>query len=217
MIEKIKNNKNTLKVFLIIGLTFGFQTSCYFFGQMSFGRAVLVDVWIDRITPFIPEFVFVYLFWFIMVPAVPFVVYLYDKEKFYRYMVTMAMSAVMGFFIFTFYPITIPRYGGAIRGIANPVLSFVYWFDKPASCMPSFHVGTCIMFVLATMFNKKIPKWFYYTVFILSVLVILSTLFIKQHIVYDAAAALITVGISWFIAKKFKLDDKLRKLVKDVE
>ena len=73
-----------------------------------------------------------------------------------------------------------------------------YASDKPLNAFPSLHVG---MSTLATLFVYRKRKKLGLAVLPVTVLIILSTVFIKQHVLLDVAGGLVLAGLVYWLGQ----------------
>lgn len=86
------------------------------------------------------------------------------------------------------------------------------------NCLPSIHCLYSFLFIFAVLDTKSnSPKWMKIFIITLSILVVLSTLFIKQHIVYDVIAAFAIGVVTWIIIDKCQLYKKINLLDKTIK
>jgi membrane-associated phospholipid phosphatase len=160
----------------------------------------IVHMVLDNYIPFVEYFVIPYLLWFayVSIPLVYF--FLYNKEDFKK----MCMFLFTGMTIFLIISTVYPN-GSYIRPIVFPrdniftdLVKMVYASDTPTNLFPSIHVynsvGTHLALKHSDAFRNR--KLLLHGSRILSILIILSTLFIKQHSVFDVLTGL---GLSVFM------------------
>lgn len=156
----------------------------------------------DNNLPFISQFVYFYILWYPMLIVVPFIVSLYDKEIFNRYLKVYAIAVLCSLLIFLIYPTTIIRGDIIVNNISTYIVSLVYYFDNPVlNCFPSIHVVGCVLFIISMLEVKNVPYLFKGSITILSILTILSTLFLKQHVIYDVIISIVMVSVIWIAIK----------------
>ena len=203
--------RNRKPLFYIIGLIL-VQAFSYFCVKITPFKTVVLSSKIDDAIPFIPFFTYFYVFWYLMLLLVPLLLYKKDKKTFNRYVVTVFTCLIICALVFFFYPTMIIR--PEIKGFmpSSLILRIIYFFDSPAmNCMPSIHCLICFMFIYTMIGNKKINKKMKLFIEIMSILIIFSTFFIKQHVILDAVSALFLSSIVYFIVIKLNLGKLLDK------
>lgn len=162
----------------------------------------MLDTPLDHMIPFIPPFVLAYYFWFGyhvwgMLPA--FIDS--DESEYYR----IALSLFSGMTVFIIVSIIFPN-GQALRpahlgrDIFSRMVGAVYASDTPTNIMPSIHVYNALMVNTAICRRSKShhPALSVLSVFC-CVMIILSTLFIKQHTIADIIGSFIMYIIFYYI------------------
>lgn len=78
---------------------------------------------------------------------------------------------------------------------------WLYSIDAADNLFPSIHCLVSWFCFLAVKGQKKIPIWYKAVSFILAVLVFLSTLFTKQHVIVDVAGGIFLAQGCFWIGK----------------
>ncbi len=92
----------------------------------------------------------------------------------------------------------------------------VYRFDAADNLFPSIHCLESYVLLRTVLWLEKAPKWYKYFTVPASVLVMMSTVFMKQHVVVDIIAAIVVVEIGILAAKKI-YKRKTKILTKETE
>lgn len=186
------------RIILLLLLILAF-TPYFLINHQTSGNVYSLGIFIDEATPFVPAFILIYITAFLLV-AMP---YFLIKEKEYLRKVTLIYVLVLFFsyLIFLIFPVKMlrPSVGG---GFFAGIVSLVYSIDKVNNCFPSLHVAMSFLAgIICFRYDRKY-EWF----LIWAVLVIVSTLFVKQHYFLDLVAGLAVgmVGYWGFV----KLIDK---------
>lgn len=148
---------------------------------------------IDDYIPFIEYFIVPYLLWFVFIAAVIGYFFFTDKRGFYR--LTAFLITGMTFFLIlcTVFPngLNLRPTEFARENIFVDLVRYVYATDTPTNVLPSIHVfnsiGVCIAIGHSGALKKH--RTIQYASYLLSLLIILSTVFLKQHSVTDVIAA----------------------------
>jgi len=111
----------------------------------------------------------------------------------FKYLIcTMLLGAILSHITFIVYPSMTIRPIIEVKNITDFLLNFTYKTDTPASnCLPSMHCVYCFItaFYIAKCKNLNIK----YRILILTIsfFIVLSTLFIRQHVIEDVLLSLI--------------------------
>ncbi|UJF33969.1 phosphatase PAP2 family protein [Paenibacillus hexagrammi] len=163
---------------------------------------------LDRQLPFLPVFVIPYLSWYVFL-AVSFV-YLICKhqEVYYRTLIQFLAGLLLCYGIYAVYQTYVPRPEVTGTGTIQKLMGWVYDNDEPFNCFPSTHVLTSYLIMKAYWGSVRIPKLYRVAVTGMSLLIIISTQFVKQHVLLDiVGAVIIAEGLSyavnrWLIFKR---------------
>lgn len=146
---------------------------------------------LDDLIPFCEYFVVFYVFWYLFVFGSLAYTLFFDVPSFKKLqwfiMITQAIAMVCYIAyptIQTMRPETFER-----NNVFTWVMGLIYAFDTPTGVCPSLHVGYSLG-VLSVFGKKKIPLWSKLLVLFFTVMISLSTAFVKQHSMVDVFAAL---------------------------
>lgn len=200
--------KNKKTYFLITVTAVIIQTLIYQLGKIfATNNLNLIHSQLDDKIPFLSIFVIFYIVWYFMLILVPLTIAKHDNENFNKYILCILINALLCAVIFIIYPSEIIRNEITNNTIFDKLVSLIYKFDNPTVCLPSMHAAASFIFCYFSL-TKQIPKSKKITIIVLSILVILSTLFIKQHVLYDVLGALIVSLIAYILSsiinKKYK-------------
>lgn len=144
--------------------------------------------------PVLPAFIVVYLLSFALV-FVPAIV-VRDGPAFRRTARAFLTAILVSFAFFLILPLTVERVD-APQG-AEAFARLLDWFQsgvKPHNTFPSLHVTLCSLAAISCLAHK--PRVGIMMV-IFAALVVLSTLFLKLHVILDVVAGLVLAGTAWF-------------------
>jgi len=163
--------------------------------------------------PFIKGFVYFYDSWYPFIVFNAFLIYYFDKDNYKSLIFTMIFGAFLAHITFLIYPTMIDRPSIIVNNITDFILNFTYETDTPAvNCLPSVHCLFCFIMMYYTFISKKIKNSIKIPVISYLILIVLSTLFIRQHIIEDAILSLIYTII--VIINVYIFRDKLVKYLK---
>lgn len=200
-------NKNNKEVIITIILLIIFQSALYIFAKFTPFEYHIINIELDNYIPFISMFVYPYILWYITLFLVPYLFSKYDKFLYKVYVKTLFTCLIIAFIIYVFYPTTLIRNEVIVKNISTFLISIIYKVDTPAiNCLPSAHCIVSFLHIYITLHIKKMNNKIKALIVIQSILVILSTLFIKQHVILDVITAfilsLIIYLINYFMLKK---------------
>lgn len=193
-----------------------FQTILYTINKLIQGTPHIIGNNIDTLIPFIVYFIIPYCIWYLLLFIVPYKYYKKDKTLFTKYVLSYILITIVANIIFFIYPTTVIRETLTNTNILYKLTEFIYNIDTPVlNCFPSLHCGISMLWILFTITNKKIDKIFKITITIISILIMASTLFIKQHVFIDLISGnIIALIIFLILQKQNKLITKTKELLK---
>ncbi len=209
--KSIKKKPIIITIYLIL-----FQIICYKFSAIITTNSFLLQSSLDNKIPFIIYFIIPYITWFILLFLIPYYIYICDKKNFINYCVSFVLSIIIANIIYVIFPTTIIRPTIVGNGILESITKLVYWVDTPAkNCMPSIHCSFCLSFILFTITSKNSNKYINLFIIIISLLIMISTLLIKQHVFIDLITGCALSLIVYIISIKNKyLHNKFKKIFK---
>lgn len=168
------------------------------------GSIHIIQCGIDKIIPFCEYFILPYLLWFLYV-AVTWVYFLYynNSEKEFKDFVYTLLAGMIVFLVISYlYPngqILRPTVAGDT--LFQKLVLFIYRTDTPTNILPSLHVFYSVACDLAWSKCERCKKrkGLLVCIHLLTLSIILSTMFLKQHSFIDVALALIMNGICFQI------------------
>lgn len=149
----------------------------------------------DDYIPFIEFFIVPYLLWFFFVAITMVYFFLTDKHGFYRLTALLFTGMTIFLIICTVFPNGLnlrPTYFER-DNIFVDLVRALYITDTPTNVLPSLHVYNSVGCYIAIYKSEKLQQYKFIQIgaFILTVSIVLSTMFLKQHSVVDVIAALV--------------------------
>ena len=169
----------------------------------------VIHVKLDDYIPFCELFVIPYFLWFAYVSAVVLWLFFKDKDDYYR----TCIFLFTGMTVFLAVSTLLPN-GHHLRPSAMPrnnvftmLVSALYRTDTPTNLWPSIHVYNSLGAHFAIVRNRRLSeiRWVKNGSLILSVSIILSTVFIKQHSVFDVVTAFIMAAAMYGVTYKYDI------------
>lgn len=160
---------------------------------------------LDEAIPFVPWFMLFYILAYAQWVGN----YVYHtrlgREKYYHIVTADLISKVICFVVFLIFPATIVRPEVTGTGFWDCVTRIIYALDTPTSLLPSIHCVESWLCFRASLMMKDAPRWYAPAQFVFTLLVLASTVLVKQHFVVDILAGVIVLEIGWFLSKRFRL------------
>ncbi|MGK0468192.1 phosphatase PAP2 family protein [Clostridium sp.] len=149
---------------------------------------------LDRVLPLIKIFIIPYMtLWFFL--AICFVYLCYKNRRvYYKIMITLCLCYVVTFIIYYFFQTTVTRPLVTGDDIFSKLILFTYNSDEPYNCFPSIHVITAYLAMKGINSTDAIKR-IKLPVNVMGFLIIISTEFVKQHVIMDIFFAIILCDI----------------------
>lgn len=154
---------------------------------------------IDDYIPFIEYFIIPYLLWFVFISGTILYFFFTDTKQFYKFITISFTGMTIFLIISTVYPngLLLRPTEFARDNIFVDIVKWLYHTDTATNVLPSLHVynSLCAQIAIMECPALKEKKWIQNSTLILTTLIILSTVFLKQHSIIDVIAAFIMAGV----------------------
>lgn len=154
---------------------------------------------LDEYIPFCEYFIIPYYLWFIFVVAVWVFLCIKDRKEFYRFIGLLYTGMTLSLIIYTVFP-----NGQTLRVPVDPDKNFCSWLvyglhsgDTPTNVFPSLHVYNSVVCTIAILKSKHLRTYPVLRIgsVVLTVLICLATVFLKQHSFVDAIGSFILLAL----------------------
>ena len=168
----------------------------------TFPHYAVIHTVADDYIPFREIFVIPYCLWFLYVSlSIAFFMVALDLEDYYKEFLFLATGMTIFLVISTVFPnaqhlrpTAMPR-----DNIFSSMVMMIYSHDTPTNLWPSIHVYNSIGVMIAIHHSKRFGAIGKTISDVIGVSIILSTLFIKQHSVFDVLTAIIMATICYIL------------------
>lgn len=154
-----------------------------------------IHVTLDDYIPFCEYFVIPYILWFGYVAWGIIYTAIHNKTDFYKLCTVLFTGMTIFLIISTVYPNGhyLRPYYFSHHNFCTSICEWLYATDTPTNLFPSIHVYNSLAIHFAVINSKELEnkKTVQIVSLILCISIILSTMFIKQHSVFDVSTALI--------------------------
>ncbi len=155
----------------------------------------------DDLIPFNELFVFPYMFWFVFLVGIHVYTLLYDIDAFRKLMKYIMITYTAALVVFILFPNCQnlrPEEFSRDNFLTRFVADF-YQFDTNTNVCPSLHVVGSVAVMTSALNIKRFqtPAWQVFFI-VATVLISISTVFLKQHSVIDIIAALPICFLAYF-------------------
>ena len=200
----LKKNQGSIRVvilFLLMALLL-----LYFPINQNVKGGITPDLPLDAKIQLIPIWIIPYLLsilWWIV--AIIWATAKMDFGRYLHFSVCLVLTIVVSYLIFLIFPTYVIRPTILGDDFLSQLVAYTYGNDQPYNALPSGHAYTTL--IISTFWFSWKPKQRYLWISIV-IVVILSTLFTKQHYILDPAASavvvLITYRISAYLVRGFQ-------------
>ncbi len=168
----------------------------------KFAHYAVIHTVIDDYIPFLEVFIIPYYMWFLYVSlTLLFLMFSFDVEDYYKNFFFLATGMTVFLVISTLFPnmhqlrpAVMPR-----DNIFTHLVQVIYSSDTPTNLWPSIHVYNSIGTMIAVHHSRRFNKKGVIIMDVIGTLIILSTLFVKQHSFYDVTTAFIMAIIFYLL------------------
>ncbi len=168
----------------------------------------LINMKIDDLIPFWKFFILFYLPYYFSPPIQLYYISYKDKNKFYRLVISGAVTVILANIFFLCYQTKFIRPEVEGNDIFSILVRYIYGIDDGAvNCLPSIHAIFGMLMIIGS-FTKGTPIWYKLLTGIVGLGCIVSTVFVKQHYFIDMVAGailmLVIYGAVLLVEKKLK-------------
>ena len=176
----------------------------------------VIHMEIDNVIPFISAFCIPYFLWFGYVAVAFCYTYLHDKQEYVRACLFLFTGMTIFLIVSTVYPNGHYMRNQVIlgNGVFDQIVRWLWSTDTATNLFPSIHVFNSIgaHIALTRSENLRDNKLVKYGSFTLMCSIILATVFIKQHSVFDVMTALLMALVLYPIAYGKAPENAVEKL-----
>ena len=163
---------------------------------------------LDDKIPFCEYFIVPYLLWFVYMAAVViYFMFFNESSKEYSQLVSMLGTGMTVFLIVSFVYPNCHQLRPEITAdnVFAKAVKLLYTIDTSTNLLPSIHVFNSLACFAAVVHDTscRAKRWPVPLCGILTVLIILSTMFLKQHSVVDVTLAFLFFGVCYWVFYQF--------------
>lgn len=157
---------------------------------------------LDDMIPFQEWFLIPYVLWYVGLVGMQLYTLLYDVKSFKTYMKFLSISMTISTIFFIVYPScqnlrpeVLPR-----DNLLTKMVQLIYAIDTNTNVFPSEHAIGALVVLLSSLHAKGLRSPLKTTVItVLTILICMSTVFLKQHSILDVIAAIPITLIAYWI------------------
>ena len=182
-----------------------FYLLCFSYLENRHVRYHIIDSSLDDKIPFCEYFIIPYFLWFLYITVTIgyFLLFNENTTEFWSLILNLAIGMTLFLIVSYVYPngLNIRPTEFTNDSIFTRMVQFLYRTDTPTNVLPSIHVYNSLGCHIAVMKSNhfKQKKGIRIGSLILCVSIIMSTMFIKQHSVFDVTTAFIMAAVMYGI------------------
>ena len=161
----------------------------------------IIDCALDRYIPFPEYFVVPYLLWFVYIGLSALYLLIRERDLFFKLVYTGMVGMTIFLLISWLYPngLELRPETFARDNIFVSLTKMVYACDTPTNVLPSIHVfnSVCTLVAIRQSVRLKNSKMVQAGAHVLTLLIVLSTMFLKQHSIVDVLLALVLSYVAY--------------------
>lgn len=189
---------------IMLLLPFIFANGCFILLEMIIRKPEhYMYSTLDSYIPFTPIFIIPYVFWYFYIAVTAVFLFFRSREEFSRLMFFLSGGMMIACVIFALYPNgQLLRPAWLDDDIFSRMVQKIYAADSPINSLPSIHVIYSIGIhcsIAAYIGNSAKYRPIKMASAIAMVLICMSTVYVKQHSILDAAAGVVISGILYAV------------------
>ncbi len=183
---------------------------CYLWAEhMPRLRYTNIHVALDDYIPFCEYFIIPYLLWFVYMIGNVLFLFFCDRENYHKTATMIYLGGTLFVVVSILWPniqylrlSTMPR-----DNIFTHMVQNLWNTDTPTNLCPSIHVFHTMAVMLGIFHSHKTNELrsplYRVPMYVLGVLIILSTMFIKQHSVFDVVCAFVCIAVGYILVYQY--------------
>lgn len=164
-----------------------------------------IETGVDRRFPFVPEFLVIYFGCYVFWAVNYILIARQDRRSVYQFFTGDFISRCVCLVSFLAFPTTNTRPLITGSGLWNQAALWLYSIDAADNLFPSIHCLVSWFCYLGIRGRKEIPRWYQSVSMVIAILVFVSTLLTKQHVIVDVAGGILLAESCFFIGRKTDL------------
>lgn len=173
-----------------------------------------VSLPVDAAIPLVPGWIFIYMFTFLFWGAGLIMTARQEKLLCFKLLGCVVTAELICAVFFLLMPSYVVRPELEADSLSSFLLSMIYSMDEPTNCFPSMHCLLSYMVFRQSLYCDNVRPPLKALAGLVTVLVCLSTVFVKQHVLLDVIGGLVCgeIAMQWGMRSSvWKLFDKLNK------
>lgn len=192
-----------------IGITWGIPQLA------SFGQSNFPSMPIDDKIPLVTEFVWVYYLTFPLGILTIYVMYFKNREAMWDIVVAIVIALYISMFFYFVYPTEMVKPSLDPVTLSDKFTLATWAACRPVCCLPSQHCYMALSCIFASIYEKNTNIFFRIFTAVCGVLIILSTVFLKQHYLLDFVVSFVILVPIFIVCRSVKCGKSLTKFISE--
>jgi membrane-associated phospholipid phosphatase len=158
---------------------------------------------LDNAIPFMKIFIIPYVIWYGFIFITMVYLCYKDKDSYYKTLASYIIGLIASYITFFFFQTTVPRPELSGSDMLTRMVFAIYNADQPYNCFPSIHVLTSFLMVKGIMASSARNKINAFVIWSTAVMIIISTLFVKQHVILDVASGIMYAEVIFRVVNTY--------------
>ncbi len=194
---ELKEIWRRLKGIVVFGIAY---MTAFFFMEARNVPIHIIHTKFDDMIPFCEYFIIPYILWYLYVGGTVLYLGLTDKDlkEYNKFIFNMELGMIIFVIISFVYPNGQNlRPSITVDSFCTQLIHILYTVDTSTNILPSLHVYASVACCISLCKNQRFRKHLCWQLAVctLTVLICLSTMFIKQHSIIDVVSALFFIGL----------------------
>lgn len=164
---------------------------------------------IDQNTPLIKIFVIPYLIWYPFIIITMLYLCIKDRSVYFKTLLSYVIGLIVCYMTYLVFQTTVPRPNLLGDDLFTKLLGMVYNADQPFNAFPSIHVLSSFLMMKAismSIIKNRINQFIIHSN---SIIIILSTLFVKQHVILDVISGILVAEVIYRLVDSYYETDRV--------
>lgn len=161
---------------------------------------------VDNFIPFLKIFVIPYLLYYPFIGFTLIYLCFYYREVYYKTICSLLLGMLISYLVYFIFQTATPRPELQGNDFFTNVVRFIYGKDNPFNCFPSIHVLTSYLMIKGIMKSGEKNLLIKACIWLVGLSIILSTQFIKQHVILDLISGIMLANVIYRMIDNFNLE-----------
>lgn len=154
-----------------------------------------------------PWMAVIYVFGGYVIILLPFFFNWRNNRDFTRVLLAYTITSVAAFVVYGLWPVVMERPDYAGSSFGEYLMRQVVAVDDPANCFPSSHTFYAILGALL-VWGRTGRRWFEWAVWLLSILICVSTITVGQHYFIDVAGGVVVAIFGFYTSRSIPKEER---------